>query len=669
MSKFSAAGTVASPSGSQAGRGTRPDPIGIKATDATVTTNRRWIIAIVIGVVVVAVFAAVAFFYATGIDKPYQVREDSLKNVKESRNVEIFLQNDAIQDGGVICSGVFIRETGEILTAAHCFYTQNPDSCDFTTTPEPHYPSTISEMTIEVMNVNKTGAKYAFPGQIVAFSGITDVAIIKPLPLTRTDGSVISVVNQNHFNFAGGKDIERGDILNAFGYDNGFFKKAFRTGVVSHPNLDIGTLIATSTANIFLTATGREGASGSGWVDHEGNLVLAPLSFGWSWWSGYDTPYSLNPSGTAGSSGTSYVISKPLVNRMLNPNTPANGFNGQYLVPTLGIISGGPVDAYTLWYDFSTAYYPDTEMKGVTIAFLATSAYFNDTAGCGQDYIPTVPSLLDAPLDETINGDPPATFPEIPNGGDSNTLVVLEAIEGHLNKGDWIWMGSDAGLGTISAAILGNGHWVGDVIRVRIRAMNPFAPSDDTKNWEAIYDVTLQAVDPFWDIAYGIPFATYASLILVNDTTTPPTFVVPPGVTLPVPMRGSMPHRPGKPATPGRSIQAPPSARKPRRSTNVVHPAPGADLSDLPTVIQYHLNKVAKHNAAVRSEMEKGQKTRQEFLRDNAFRSRAPLHRHAGSARAVASHHHKAVPQYKASPQHKTPAVRRTGQHLKGRRQ
>jgi len=79
-------------------------------------------------------------------------------------------------------------------------------------------------MTIEVMNVNKTGAKYAFTGQIVAWSGATDVAIVKTTPLTRSDGSVINVVNQHHYNFAGG-DVERGDILNAFGFDNGFFKK------------------------------------------------------------------------------------------------------------------------------------------------------------------------------------------------------------------------------------------------------------------------------------------------------------------------------------------------------------------------------------------------------------------------------------------------------------
>jgi hypothetical protein len=91
-------------------------------------------------------------------------------------------------------------------------------------TPTPHYTSTIEEMTIEVMNVNKTGAKYAFTGQIVAWSGATDVAIVKTTPLTRSDGSVINVVNQHHYNFAGG-DVERGDILNAFGFDNGFFKK------------------------------------------------------------------------------------------------------------------------------------------------------------------------------------------------------------------------------------------------------------------------------------------------------------------------------------------------------------------------------------------------------------------------------------------------------------
>ena len=359
-------------------------------------------------------------------------------------------------------------------------------------TPHPHYTSTIVNMTIEVMNVNKTGAKYAFQGQILAWSGITDIAVIKTIALTRSDGSIINAINQHHYQFAGG-DVERGDILNAFGYDNGFFKKSYRSGPVADPKLDIGTLIAASTEQIFVAAIGREGSSGSGWVDHEGNLVLAPLSFGWSWYNGGEKPTALNPSGTAGTSGTSYRITKPLVSRMLNPHTPANGVNGQYLVPTLGIISGGPVDAYTLWSEFSHAYYAETEMKGVIISLLATQHYFDTVASCGQNYTVTPPSLLDAPLEITITGTPPLTFPAIPNGGDSNTLVILEAIEGHLNKEDWVYMGSDAGLGTISGQILATGHWVGDVIRVRIRSINPVAPSDETKNWEGIYDVTLQA--------------------------------------------------------------------------------------------------------------------------------------------------------------------------------
>jgi hypothetical protein len=225
MSKFSAAGGT-STNGYQAVAGGKPDAIGLRATDGNVSTNRRGCIAGIIIASVAVVFAGVAFFYAVGIDKPYQVREDDWKNSIESRNVEIFLQNGDIDSGsGTICSGVFIRSTGQILTAAHCFYAANPTACNFVLTPNPHYATAITALTIEVMNVNKTGAKYAFPGQIVAWSGITDVAIIQPLPLTRSDGSVINVVNQHHFNFASG-DVERGDVINGFGYDNGFFKKA-----------------------------------------------------------------------------------------------------------------------------------------------------------------------------------------------------------------------------------------------------------------------------------------------------------------------------------------------------------------------------------------------------------------------------------------------------------
>ncbi len=148
--------------------------------------------------------------------------------------------------------------------------------------------------------------------------------------------------------------------------------------------MDVGTLIAASTEQVFVEAPGQEGASGSGWFDVEGNLVVAPMSFAWSFWNAYDPPNTFNEVGSYGVSGTSYRITKPMVSRMLNPNTPANGVNGQYLVPSLGIISTGPVDAYSLWYWYGPEYYPDTENVGISFVNLATQGYFDDTASCGQ---------------------------------------------------------------------------------------------------------------------------------------------------------------------------------------------------------------------------------------------------------------------------------------------
>jgi len=364
-------------------------PIGLQANDATVTTNRRWIIGLVVFGVIVAVFAAVAFTYAMQ-DRFVQVDEDSLRNKLESKNVEIFLQNGDPSFGestGTICSGVFIRPTGEILTAAHCFYTQDPDSCDFVLTPTPHYPTTIETLTVEIMSVNGTSDKYTFTAQIVAWSGITDVAIIKPLPLIRSDGSVINVVNQQYFEFASDTP-ERGETVAAFGYDLAFYKKAYRQGQIKHPRLDIGTLVAASTEQIFVEAFANQGASGSGWYDQNEHLTIAPLSFTWSFYNQYEVPDSTNFFGGLGSSGTAFRITKPLVNRMLNPATPANGLNGEYLVPTLGIVALGPVDAVNLWLSYNPDLYPLTENKGVMFKFLASQEYFNTTAGCGQVFTP-----------------------------------------------------------------------------------------------------------------------------------------------------------------------------------------------------------------------------------------------------------------------------------------
>jgi hypothetical protein len=182
--------------------------------------------------------------------------------------------------------------------------------------------------------------------------------------------------------------------------------------------------------------------------------VIAPLSFSWAASNAYHSPSAVTPAGTAGASGTSYTISKPLVSRMLDPTTPPNGVNGQYLVPTLGIIVGGPVDAYTLWYQHGNTYFPETEMKGIIIAALATQTYYNTTVRCGGNssapvHTVTPPSLYNAPLDTIISGTPPTNFPAIPNGGNANTVVILVAVEGNYNQKNWVWMGSDAGLGTV----------------------------------------------------------------------------------------------------------------------------------------------------------------------------------------------------------------------------
>jgi hypothetical protein len=444
-------------------------------------------------------------------------------------------------------------------------------------------------------------------------------------------------------------------MISAFAFDLAFYKKAFRTGPIKHPHMDIGTLIAASSEQVFVEAAANEGASGSGWFDNNQKLVLAPLSFTWSASNQYETPDATNTVGGMGSSGTSYRITKPLVQRMLDPATPANGVNGQYLVPSLGIIALGPVDAINLWLSYSPDDYPATENKGIMFKFLATSQYFNTTAGCSQNYIPAEPSLLDAPLDVIIDGTPPDPFPDLPANGDSDTVVVLEAIEQTLDKGNWVPMGSDAGLGTITGTIIGGGHWVGDVIRVRIRSFNVVAPADATKNWEGIYRVTLKAIDPFWDIAYGAPFATYAHLILVQETPSGQrNFYAPPNVPLPSSMRAHVTKHNGR-----RTVKTPAQ----RAFGGIRTPPPGLDLSSLPTVADYHLARMYERYPAMRAEAEKSAERRRYSSQTRG--NKAQLFRHHTAATAHQQPH--------AAPVHRpqNPLKKRTqsqSHHLKGRR-
>jgi len=221
---------------------------------------------------------------------------------------------------------------------------------------------------------------------------------------------------------------------------------------------------------------------------------------------------------------------------------------------------------------------------------------------------------------------------------------------------------------------------VGDIIRVRIRAMNPVSPSDETQNWEAIYDVTLQAVDPFWDIAYGAPFATYASLVLVDERTDPPSYVVPSSVNLPTPLRATVPGSRGRvPADPFayRTAHITASQQQEDGHLRLVRAAPDADLSSLPTVVEYYLNQVAREEPSVRSEMERSRYARTEFLRANQHRS-APIFRpssfHHGRNQVASKHQQQQPARHRQAPNPKKgrqePVRQRgAGQHLKGRRQ
>jgi len=609
-------------------------PIGLEATAANVTNNRRWLWGLFI-FALLACGVGVAALVISIQDYQLQVDEDSTKNNILSKNVEIFLQNgpvNGVGGSGIVCSGVFIGSSGQILTAAHCLYTQNPTACNFVPTPTPHYPSTIVSLSVEVMNVNGTGAKYTFPGQVVAWSGITDIAIIQLLPLTRSDGSVITANNQAYFTFAS-QSIERGQILDGFGFDMAFYKKSFHSGPIKHPRMEIGTQIFAATEQVFVDTVVARGGSGSGFVDQHGNLVIAPISFSWtSGQQGKVANTTVQLGVPMGSSGTSYRVAQPMVNRMLNPATPANGVNGQYLVPTLGIIALGPVDAVTLWTDYSAALYPLTENKGIIFKFLATSNYFNTTGGCGQNYVPTPPSLLNAPLDDIITGTPPEAFPAIPAGGDANTVVALIAIEKSLNSNHWQVVGSDAGLHTISGAILSNNYWVGDVMRVQIRSFDVTALNDPTKNWEGIYSVTLQPVDPFYDTAYGIPFATYANLVLVDENpfTGQRSFYLPPNVPQPQTLRGHITgNHDGR-----RGVQEPHM-----EASGIGHPPADVDWTRLPTIAEYYMEKQFEAHPAMR-------RTHQESMARRAryVTSTPSLHRQQN---AVAQQHHYI---------HKTPA-------------
>jgi hypothetical protein len=376
---------------------------------------------------------------------------------------------------------------------------------------------------------------------VLGWSGVADVAIMQAQPLLISSGfplvdSYLNITDQAFFTFDDSRELHRGDNIMTLSYDLGFMKKLAHKGAVQAQGIDRGSNFVVSidqvrasfflgrplksfVTQVFFDGNAMEGASGSGVWNRDGELVLAPLTY---LWTGAD--------GLFANSGTSGRVSGRVTHHILNPAFVADGNRGNYLVPSLGTVTFDTLDGPG-FVAFDPAGFASNQMPnyGISAPFLADQVWFdfvnvflngdNVTTGClgvTGSYTVTVPSMLDAPLDETIQvrfssrrrrrfflkkcqqGTPPATYPAIITS-DLDTEVWIMEIEQNLNKNDWVRLGSDGGLTSPSAVIVGGRKKAGDVIRVKVRAFNVALPADGTVNWIGIYAVTLQKIDPVWD--------------------------------------------------------------------------------------------------------------------------------------------------------------------------
>jgi|WetSurMetagenome_2_1015567.scaffolds.fasta_scaffold00597_23 hypothetical protein len=471
----------------------------------------RWTgvgLAIVISIIALAL-AALAAHYTSERSSPLIGRE-SQRNVVESAAVQVII-------GGLdtsICSGVFIDSIGTFVTAVHCL--QEPTTCEFDPVVG-EYPLVDAFYMVEIMGINgSTTEKYTMFAEVVGWAGLPDVMLMRVVPFTKEDGSVITLVSQPHFQFGPSWELQKGQIIAGLSFDFGFITKLGHFGAVQAIQKDRGSSFAVSIDQVFFDGNSEPGSSGSGIFNEDKQVVFAPLTYGWM--AGDDT------SNVFSVSGTSSRVTAPLVKRMLNPDTPPNGpAHNKYLLPALGINPMFVVSGLDLWLNFDIGNLAATQSKGIIFFWLATQEFYDflttDFNDCGfPPYTVTPPSLLNAPLDVTLGGTPPDPFADFPACCDPDTIVALEAMELTLDRGDWYEVGEDSGLETVSG-VLARGHfWEGDVIRVRIRSWNIASPTDPTMNWEGIYRVTLQHVDPFWDTIQLTYFVSYAAYIRVNTT-------------------------------------------------------------------------------------------------------------------------------------------------------
>jgi hypothetical protein len=429
---------------------------------------------------------------------------DSLtSNPYEGAVGELTLNNGS---GITSCTVSMVGPTGQVLTAVHCF--QEPAICDFDPVVG-EYPLSSAEILVDVASVNGTAEKWTFTGYVLGWSGLLDVMLIQLYPKVKVDGAVITLVSQPYLHWGTNRQLERAEPVRALSFDQALLKKLGHAGAVMHPYADRGSGFAVSIEQVFAHLATEEGASGSAVVNAAGQIVMAPLTYGWS-----------NAAGNIyAASGTSSDVSGALVRAIL-AGTPPNGpAHRKYLVPTLGIVPQFVLSGINVQTYMGNEYIGMFENKGIVFYWLAVPLYYEfltqGLASCGfPPYNMTAPSIEGAPLVETFYGQPPPFFEDFP-AYDSNTYVALMAMQ---RAGQWVYLGEDAGLETISGVLATGGYWPGDSVLVRIKSGNPFLTTTEEANWEASYNVTLQPVDPFWDTIQSGPFVNYASFIRVNQT-------------------------------------------------------------------------------------------------------------------------------------------------------
>lgn len=412
------------------------------------------------------------------------------------------------------CTVSFVGPTGQALTATHCL--QQPGVCDYDTAAR-EYPLTGGTLRVDVPSANGTGEKWTFEATVLGWSGILDVAVLQLLPRVKGDGSIITLVNQPYLRWGSNRRLERGEQAHSLAFDLAMLPKMAHAGSVLHPYADRGSSFAVSTEQVFIDLNAEDGASGAAALNDELQIVMAPLSYGWIDEAG--NIYAV--------SGTSADVSGPLVRSILAGAIPNGPGHRKFLVPTLGIVPQFVMSGINTQTYLRDAYSSIFENKGIAFQWLAVHAYYvflsDFIFNCGfPSYNMTPPSLLGARLAHTFYGNPPDPFHDFPGAPDSDTVVVLLAMQ---RAGAWVYLGSDVGLETISGVLATGGYHVGDTVRVLIVSGNPYDSANTAANWKASYDVTLLPIDPFWDTIQSGPFINYASFIRVNQTQGRPTLM------------------------------------------------------------------------------------------------------------------------------------------------